>query len=116
MIRQTDRPGCLCQATHFRFYRKLAGNYSFVRGSAKSASKASRGLTYLPDWRSLAHFLTASNVNLTTEGCCVADSVADELAPSDTAVCSRSIISSRLISFARFMSSPPTRIDFFIDC
>jgi len=27
----------------------LAGNYSFVRGSAKSASKASRGLTDLLD-------------------------------------------------------------------
>jgi hypothetical protein len=38
-----------CQMTHFQFYRKLAGNYSFVRGLAKSASKASRGLAYLPD-------------------------------------------------------------------
>jgi hypothetical protein len=109
-------PDSYIQANRFHFYWKLAGNYSFVRGSTKSASKASRGLTDLPDWRSMAHFLTASNVNLTTEGCCVAGSVADGLAPSDAAACSRSIISSRFINFARFISSPPTRIDFFIDC
>src|SRR5215475_4232356 len=104
-IRQMDGAQYLLSVNRFQFYRKSVRNYSLVRGSAKSASKASRGLMDLPDWRSFAHFLTASKVNLTTEGCCAVASCPDSLTLSAAAACSRSIISSRLISLARFMSS-----------
>src|SRR5215475_4239583 len=79
----TDGAPYLLSVNRFQFYRKSVRNYSLVRGSAKSASKASRGLMDLPDWRSFAHFLTASKVNLTTEGCCVVASCPDSLTLSD---------------------------------